>query len=108
MFEHDLEVSRTDAPATMTTNGGRETELHSPPPPPQSRKRHKPLAFHLAFLSLALMALIVSLDSTCLAIATPVRPPAPLSLPPLRDLHRYDGVAAWHELQLKAVVAFAL
>ena len=35
--------------------------------------RKKPVAFYFAFLSLVIMVLIVSLDSTALAVAIPVR-----------------------------------
>jgi hypothetical protein len=39
----------------------------------QSTSKRKPVAFYFAFLSLVIMVLIVSLDSTALAVAIPVR-----------------------------------
>lgn len=39
--------------------------------PDETKK--KPLAFYFAFLSLVIMVLIVSIDSTALAVAIPVR-----------------------------------
>ncbi len=36
----------------------------------------KPLSFHLSFLALNLMVLMVSMDATALAVAIPVRIPA--------------------------------
>lgn len=42
------------------------------PPAEPTQASKKPLSFYLAFLSLLMMVLIVSLDSTILAVALPV------------------------------------
>lgn len=45
-------------------------QLLSLPPAPKPKK---PVSFHLSILMLAIVALVVSWDSTTLAVATPVR-----------------------------------
>ena len=45
---------------------------NAPTKPETELKTKKPLSFHMAFLALNLMVLIVSLDATALAVAIPV------------------------------------
>lgn len=56
-------------------DSGTSSQLESGPET-LSTQRKKPLQFYLAFLSLVIMALLVSLDSTVLSVAIPVRCPS--------------------------------
>jgi len=46
---------------------------HVPSEPRPGVKTTKPLSFHMSFLALNLMVLLVSLDATALAVAIPVK-----------------------------------
>jgi hypothetical protein len=62
--------------------------ISSQEPIVEVQRRRNPLHFYLAFLSLVIMVLLVSLDSTSLAVAIPVSIPFLLPSPLLE--HTYS------------------
>lgn len=62
-------ATKPSTTTTTTTIGGKDLEDGQRPRPQPQLSRKKPLSFYLGFTCLLVMVLLVSLDSTCMAVS---------------------------------------